>query len=93
MQDFKKISDYIKTKEAEDEAVSLETLLTSIPAMAPESDGDGEEEKAKALEKHLVSLGFPSPQYFYAPDERVKTKRRPNMLFTLKGKKEEELWI
>jgi len=93
MQDFKKISDYIKTKEAEDEAVSLETLLTSIPAMAPESDGDGEEEKAKALEKHLVSLGFPSPQYFYAPDERVKTKRRPNMLFTLKGKKEEALWI
>ncbi len=93
MSNFEKIKSFITSKEAEKVAVELERLLTSIPAMAPESDGDGEELKAQALEKHMLSLGFPKPQYFYAPDERVSSKRRPNMLFTIKGKSEEALWI
>ena len=93
MQDFEKIKEYICSKKCEDDAVELESLLTSIPAMAPESDGDGEEKKANALQEYLVSLGFPQPKYFYAPDERVSTKRRPNMLFTIEGRRKESLWI
>ena len=36
-----------------EEMVALETLLTSIPAMAPESEGQGELKKCEALEKWL----------------------------------------
>ena len=91
MQDFKKVKDFVEG--LKDEAIRIEELLTSIPAMAPESDGDGEEKKAIALEEYLVSLGFPKPEYFYAPDERVSSKRRPNMLFTIQGKQKTSLWI
>ncbi|MGP1437767.1 MAG: M20 family metallo-hydrolase [Treponema sp.] len=91
MEDFKKVKDFIEG--LKDEAIRIEELLTSIPAMAPESDGDGEEKKAIALEKYLISLGFPTPEYFYAPDERVSSKRRPNMLFTIPGKQKTSLWI
>ena len=34
--------------------VELQTLLTSIPAMAPESGGDGEWKKCAALKKWLI---------------------------------------
>ena len=91
MQDFKEVKDFVEG--LKDEAIRIEELLTSIPAMAPESDGDGEEKKAIALEKYLISLGFPKPEYFYAPDERVSSKRRPNMLFTIQGKQKTSLWI
>jgi succinyl-diaminopimelate desuccinylase len=37
--------------------VELESLLTSIPAMAPESEGIGEVEKSKALEAWLRKRG------------------------------------
>jgi len=93
MSDMTKIKEFIESDDAKKEAVELETLLTSIPAMAPESDGDGEEKKALALEEHLLALGFAKPQYFYAPDERVSSKKRPNMLFTIKGEVETSLWI
>ena len=91
MQDFKEVKDFVEG--LKDKAIRIEELLTSIPAMAPESDGDGEEKKAIALEKYLISLGFPKPEYFYAPDERVSSKRRPNMLFTIQGKQKTSLWI
>ena len=91
MKDFKIIRDFVEG--LKDEAIRIEKLLTSIPAMAPESDGDGEEKKAIALEKYLVSLGFPKAEYFYAPDDRVSSKRRPNMLFTIQGKRKTSLWI
>ena len=38
--------------------VALETLLTSIPAIAPEGGGDGEAKKADALEAWLRENGF-----------------------------------
>ncbi len=91
MKDFKKVQDFVES--LKEEAIRIEKLLTSIPAMAPESDGDGEEKKAIALEKYLISLGFPQPEYFYAPDDRVSSKRRPNMLFTIQGKQKTSLWI
>ncbi|MGP1415679.1 MAG: M20 family metallo-hydrolase [Treponema sp.] len=91
MKEFKEVKDFVEG--LKDEAIRIEKLLTSIPAMAPESDGDGEEKKAIALEKYLISLGFPKPEYFYAPDERVSSKRRPNMLFTIQGKQKTSLWI
>ena len=40
------------------EIVELQTLLTSIPAIAPEGGGDGEDKKAVALENWLNKKGF-----------------------------------
>ena len=48
--------DFLKSNERE--IVALETLLTSIPAIAPEGNGDGEEEKCRALELWLRDNGF-----------------------------------
>ncbi len=48
--------DFLKANERN--IVALETLLTSIPAIAPEGGGDGEFKKAAALETWLRDKGF-----------------------------------
>lgn len=68
------------------EIVELETLLTSHPALAPESGGDGELEKVTALEGWLKSQGFTQFQRFDAPDSRVSSGIRPNLVVTIPGK-------
>lgn len=68
------------------EIVELETLLTSHPALAPESGGDGELEKVIALEGWLKSQGFTQFQRFDAPDSRVSSGIRPNLVVTIPGK-------
>ena len=68
------------------EIVELETLLTSHPALAPESGGDGELEKVIALEGWLTSQGFTPFQRFDAPDSRVSSGIRPNLVVTIPGK-------
>lgn len=88
----KELFEYIEA--SHDVVVELETLLTSHPAFAPESGGDGEKEKCDALEKWLVAQGFsPSQiQHFDAPDSRVTSKIRPNMVLTIPGKSEKSVW-
>ena len=65
--------DFLKSNERE--IVALETLLTSIPAIAPEGGGDGEEKKCRALETWLRDNGFDKNgctiERFEAPDSRV----------------------
>lgn len=68
------------------EIVELETLLTAHPALAPESGGDGELEKVTALEAWLKSQGFTQFQRFDAPDSRVSSGIRPNLVVTIPGK-------
>ena len=55
--------------------IELQKLLTSVPATAPESGGDGESAKCAALEKWLCAAGFSSSQmkHYDAPDEREST--------------------
>jgi succinyl-diaminopimelate desuccinylase len=65
--------------------VALETLLTSIPAMDPESDGEGELAKCEALTIALRELGFSDFQRYDAHDERVPSKIRPNLVVTIPG--------
>jgi succinyl-diaminopimelate desuccinylase len=78
----------------EKDIIGLETLLTSYPALAPESDGHGEIEKAAVLETWLKKQGITSIQHFDAPDSRVPSKVRPNMVATIPGKRSEDpLWI
>lgn len=74
--------------------IGLETLLTSIPALAPESGGEGELEKAIALEKWLRENSVSDLVRMDAPDSRVASGIRPNLVATIPGKDDSRrLWI
>lgn len=76
------------------EMIKLETLLTSIPAIAPEGGGDGETEKCNALEKWLKSKGFENIERFEAPDKRVSSGSRPSLVVTIPGKADSQrVWV
>lgn len=77
-----------------DEMISLQKLLTNIPALAPEAGGQGELEKCIALENWLKDHGITNLQRFDAHDDRVKSGIRPNLLATIPGKDStKSLWI
>lgn len=74
--------------------VELETLLTSIPAIAPESGGQGETKKCDALVKWLKKEGFKDIVRYEAPDKRVASKKRPSIVVTVKGKNDNyAIWV
>jgi len=74
--------------------IELESLLTSIPAIAPESGGQGELEKAIALEKWLRARGILDIVRMDAKDDRVASGIRPNLVATIPGKDDKaRLWI
>jgi succinyl-diaminopimelate desuccinylase len=74
--------------------VELETLLSSVPAIAPESGGQGEMRKAEALIGWLGSKGVHEIERFDAPDPRVPGGRRPNVLATMPGANDSgRIWI
>ncbi len=51
----------------ERDIIQLESLLTAYPALAPESEGIGEIEKASALEAWLKAQGISNIEHFDAP--------------------------
>jgi succinyl-diaminopimelate desuccinylase len=74
--------------------VELESLLTAIPAIAPDSGGEGEMRKAEALIAWLAKKGITSIERYDAPDPRVPGGKRPNVVATIKGARDEgRLWI
>jgi succinyl-diaminopimelate desuccinylase len=76
--------------------VELESLLSSIPAIAPESGGQGEMKKAEALVDWLASKGIRDIERYDAPDSRVPGGKRPNIVATIPGSGsdgEGRLWI
>lgn len=76
------------------EIVELQMLLTSIPAIAPEGGGDGEEKKAVALENWLRQKGFEKITRYEIPDERVSAKFRPSLLVEIPGQKDDFcVWV
>jgi succinyl-diaminopimelate desuccinylase len=75
-------------------AIDIQKLLVSVPALAPENDGDGEDEKAKALMEYLAGEGFPEPENYPAPDKRVSSGERPNLVYRIKGENSsKKIWI
>lgn len=92
MGDMEKALAYLDTADAG--VIELETLLTSLPAMAPESGGDGEWKKAEALEAWLRRHGIADIERHDAPDERVSSGKRPNIVATIKGRRPgKRLWV
>ena len=78
--------------------VELESLLTGIPAIAPEGGGDGETKKCDALEAWLKQKGFTeggcSVERFEAPDSRVSSGRRPSLVVTIPGEDDlQRVWV
>lgn len=92
METIQKALDYLD--KSEPGIIELEKLLTAIPALAPESGGDGEWKKAEALEAWLRKHGITAIEHHDAPDDRVSAKKRPNLVVTIPGKaKGKRLWI
>ncbi|HET7838899.1 MAG TPA: M20 family metallo-hydrolase [Rectinemataceae bacterium] len=74
--------------------VELESLLTSIPAIAPDSGGEGEMKKAEALIAWLAKKGITAIERYDAPDPRVPGGKRPNVIATIPGNRaDDRLWI
>jgi succinyl-diaminopimelate desuccinylase len=72
--------------------VSME--LIRIPAVAPENGGEGESKRAEKLIQVLNEVGFDKIERHDATDERVPSKKRPNIIAYYHGEKTaERLWI
>lgn len=90
--DLSRMADWIKGERVA--MVTLQQTLTSIPAMAPESGGSGELAKCEALERSLASLGFTRFERHDAPDSRVPSGVRPNLVVTVPGASDDRaVWI
>jgi succinyl-diaminopimelate desuccinylase len=77
-----------------DEAIRLQTELCKIPALGPENEGEGEEKKAEFLKSYLGSIGFSDIQQYDAPDKRVPSGYRPNLVALLPGRQSSpRVWI
>jgi len=73
--------------------IRLQFELTAIPAISPESGGDGEQKRSDFLVRYLEEVGFSAVHLCPAPDARVSSGFRPNIVATLPGKREEAVWI
>ncbi len=74
--------------------IELQRALTAVPAIGPQSGGDGEWEKGQVLIRRLSALGFPTHEMYPAPDPRVPAGKRPNIVVTIPGaSKERTFWI
>jgi len=77
-------------------AIELETELTKIPAISPDSGGEGELDKCLFLETWLRSRGITQLERYDAPDNRAKGNIRPNLIATINGSgniNDGRLWI
>ncbi len=92
MNDFETLSENIDSSRSQ--MIELERLLTGIQALAPESEGQGELEKCLALEEWLRNNGITQLQRFDAPDSRVKSGIRPNLVATVPGVDDDyAIWV
>ena len=76
-------------------AVELETGLTKLPAISPDSEGEGELDKCVFLEGWLKGQGITRLERYDAPDSRAKGGVRPNLIATIQGSSGDtgSLWI
>lgn len=87
-QGLKNISERIDA--FKDDMINMQIALTAIPAISPDSGGDGEFDKAKHLSHCLKQMNFPDPVEIHALDERVSSGIRPNLIYKIPGKNTEK---
>lgn len=82
-----------KLEACRDEMIEMQKKLIPIQAIAPESGGKGETEKADFLVPFLKKY-FDSIVECHAPDKRVPDGSRPNYIATIEGKNTSKtLWL
>jgi succinyl-diaminopimelate desuccinylase len=80
-------------KQRSEMASTLMELIRN-PAIAPENGGDGESLKAETLARILENIGFDKIERYDAEDQRVTSKKRPNIIAYHYGENpSERLWI
>lgn len=74
--------------------VELQKRLVAIPALGPENNGQGENEKAEFIVSFLTELGLNNIKEFNVPDSRVECGYRPNISALIPGKEPTRtIWI
>ncbi len=85
---------FSEVEKSENEMVQTLMKLVKIPAIAPESGGEGELKKAEKLLQVLKEIGLDKIEHYNAKDERVPSKVRPNVVAYYYGEdKSKKLWI
>jgi succinyl-diaminopimelate desuccinylase len=86
---FKRIDSY------RDEIVRMQRELTAIPALSPQSGGDGEWKKALKVKEYMDAIGFDHFYEINCPDELVSERNsRPNQVYTIRGRNQDRsIWI
>ncbi len=74
------------------EMVELMRVITAVPALGPVNGGQGELAKLQALLPHLAALGL-TLERVDAPDPRVESGLRPNLLAWLPGGDGPAAWV
>ncbi|MDI9571445.1 MAG: M20 family metallo-hydrolase [Pseudomonadota bacterium] len=67
------------------EMIGLQIALTAVPAIAPENGGDGEAAKAEMLRAYLAQRHLGEIEVITAPDDRVSSGGRPNLILRRPG--------
>ncbi len=89
---FEQVKQHIE--QYRDAMIQMQIELTAIPALSPDSGGQGECDKAMYLVEKLRALGFNHIQEINAPDGRVPSGIRPNILVTRPGRKSDKTtWV
>jgi succinyl-diaminopimelate desuccinylase len=85
---------FAEIERQKDEMTQTLMELIRVPAVAPENGGEGESKKAEKLMQILQTVGFGKIERFDAKDDRVPSKKRPNIIAYHGGENQaEKLWI
>ena len=78
-----------------DEMIEFAREILSIPALAPQSGGDGELEKCERIMELVDRWGFDEVLELDAPDDRVGPGLRPNRVLRIKGEDPDlpSIWV
>lgn len=68
-----------------DDVIEIQRALTAIPALAPESGGEGEWKKALKAKEFMDQIGYDEFEEINTPCNAVPDKFRPNHIYRIKG--------
>jgi succinyl-diaminopimelate desuccinylase len=92
MSDFQKIAKRIDTYR--NDMIDMQIKLCSLPAISPDSGGEGEAKKAEFLLAFFRENGFSDIEVIKAPDLDAPSGYRPNILMKHKGQDSSRtIWI
>jgi len=92
IQDFERIAS--RLEKLTDEMIAFQKAITAIPALSPDSGGEGEWDRAMYIKNFLQEMGVKDLKQIDAPDDRAKNGKRPNLIARIKGKSSDKtIWI